>query len=53
MRNQILDILLDQTKFDLPQDFVNYHTEQRVYKHQLDLLKGHAFRRNSEANGKH
>ena len=26
-------------KFDLPQDFVNYHTEQRVYKHQLDLLK--------------
>ncbi|MEK7788392.1 MAG: trigger factor, partial [Planctomycetota bacterium] len=39
MRNQILDILLDQTKFDLPQDFVNYHTEQRVYKHQLDLLK--------------
>jgi len=39
MRNQILDILLEQTKFDLPQDFVNYHTEQRVYKHQLDLLK--------------
>ena len=39
LRNQILDILLDETKFDLPQDFVNYHTEQRVYKHQLDLLK--------------
>ena len=31
---------LEQTKFDLPHDFVNYHTEQRVYKHQLDLLKG-------------
>ena len=39
LRNQILDILLDETKFDLPQDFVNYHTEQRVYKHQLDLMK--------------
>ena len=39
MRNQILDILLDETKFDLPQYFVNYHTEQRVYKHQLDLMK--------------
>ena len=39
LRNQILDVLLEQTKFDLPQDFVNYHTEQRVYKHQLDLLK--------------
>ena len=39
MRNQILDILLDETKFDLPQYFVNYHTEQRVYKHQLDLQK--------------
>lgn len=39
LRNQILDILLDQTKLDLPQDFVNYHTEQRIYKHQLDLLK--------------
>ena len=39
LRNQILDILLEQAKFDLPQDYVNYHTEQRVYKHQLDLLK--------------
>ena len=39
LRNQILDILLEQTKLDLPQDFVNYHTEQRIYKHQLDLLK--------------
>ncbi|MDO8142293.1 MAG: trigger factor [Candidatus Brocadiales bacterium] len=39
LRNQALDTLLEQTKFDLPQDFVNYHTEQRVYKHQLDLLK--------------
>lgn len=38
LRNQILDILLDQTKLELPQDFLNYHTEQRVYKHQLDLL---------------
>lgn len=38
LRNQLLDILLDQAKFELPQDFLNYHTEQRVYKHQLDLL---------------
>ncbi|MEK6634929.1 MAG: trigger factor [Planctomycetota bacterium] len=39
LRNQILDVLLDQTKFDLPQDHVSYHTEQRVYKHQMNLLK--------------
>lgn len=38
LRNQILDILLDQTKFELPQDLLSYHTGQRVYKHQLDLL---------------
>lgn len=38
LRNQLLDILLEQTKFDLPQDFVTYHTEKRVYKHQLDML---------------
>lgn len=38
LRNQILDILLDQTKVELPQDFLSYHTDQRVYKHQLDLL---------------
>ena len=39
LRNQILDVLLDQTKFDLPQDYVSYHTEQRLYKHQMNLLK--------------
>ena len=39
LRNQILDTLLNQTKFDLPQDYVSYHTEQRVYKHQMDLLR--------------
>ena len=39
LKNQILDMLLDQTKFELPQDLVNYHTEQRVYKHQMNLLK--------------
>ncbi|WKZ23227.1 MAG: trigger factor [Candidatus Brocadiaceae baterium WH-1] len=38
LRNQLLDILLEQTKFDLPQDFVAYHTEKRVYKHHLDML---------------
>ncbi|MBE7444757.1 MAG: trigger factor [Planctomycetia bacterium] len=38
LRNQILDILLGLTNLELPQDFLNYHTEQRVYKHQLDLL---------------
>ena len=38
LRNQILDILLDQTKFELPQDLLSHHTGQRVYKHQLDLL---------------
>ncbi|NUO07309.1 MAG: trigger factor [Candidatus Brocadia sp.] len=38
LRNQIFDILLDQTKFDLPQDFLSHHTDQRVYKYQLDLL---------------
>ena len=38
LRNQALDIILEQVKFDLPRDFVNYHTEQRIYKHQLDLL---------------
>ena len=39
LRNQILDTLIMQTNFELPQDFVNYHTERRIYKHQLDLLK--------------
>ncbi|MEK6738454.1 MAG: hypothetical protein AABY74_07285, partial [Planctomycetota bacterium] len=39
LRNQLLDILLEQVKFDLPQDLVNYHTEQRAYKHQMDLYK--------------
>ncbi len=39
LKNQILDILLDKTKFELPQDLLNHHTDQRVYKHQLDLLK--------------
>ncbi|MCF6159110.1 MAG: trigger factor [wastewater metagenome] len=38
LRNQILDILLEKINFDLPQDLVKYHTERRVYKHQLDLL---------------
>ncbi|MEK7804793.1 MAG: trigger factor, partial [Planctomycetota bacterium] len=38
LRNQLLDILLEQVKFDLPQDLVNYHTEQRAYKQQMDLL---------------
>jgi trigger factor len=38
LRNQILDMLLEQTKFELPQDLLSHHTEQRVYKHQLDLL---------------
>jgi len=38
LRNQILDILLDQTKLELPQDLLSHHTGQRVYKHQLDLL---------------
>jgi len=39
LKNQALDTLLEQTKFELPQDFVNYHTDQKAYKHQLDLLK--------------
>lgn len=38
LRNQLLDSLLNQIKFDLPLDFVKYQTEQRVYKHQMDLL---------------
>ncbi len=38
LRNQILDVLIEQIKFELPQDFLSYHTDQRVYKHQLDLL---------------
>ncbi|GAN32094.1 MAG: trigger factor [Candidatus Brocadia sp. AMX2] len=38
LKNQVLDVLLDQTKLELPQDFLNHHTDQRVYKHQLDLL---------------
>lgn len=38
LKNQILDTLLDRTKFELPQDLLNHHTDQRVYKHQLDLL---------------
>ncbi|MFN3532482.1 MAG: trigger factor [Candidatus Brocadia sp.] len=38
LKNQVLDILLEQAKFELPQDFLNQHTVQRVYKHQLDLL---------------
>lgn len=38
LKNQALDILLEQAKFELPQDFLNQHTDQRVYKHQLDLL---------------
>ncbi|HHT9111071.1 MAG TPA: trigger factor [Candidatus Brocadiaceae bacterium] len=38
LRNQILDTLLNQIQLVLPQDFVNYQTEQRVYKHQMDLL---------------
>ncbi len=39
LKNQLLDTLLEQVKFDLPQDLVNYHTEQRAYKHQMDLYK--------------
>ncbi len=39
LKNQLLDTLLEQVKFELPQDLVNYHTEQRVYKHQMDLYK--------------
>jgi len=39
LKNQLLDILLEQVKFELPQDLVNHHTEQRVYKHQMDLYK--------------
>ena len=39
MRTQILDTLLAQTQFDLPKDFINKHAEERVYKHQLDLVK--------------
>ncbi len=38
LRNQILNVLLNQTNFELPEDFVKYHTEQRIYKYQLDLL---------------
>lgn len=38
LKNQVLDILLDHAKFELPQDFLSQHTDQRVYKHQLDLL---------------
>ncbi|TLD40202.1 MAG: Cell division trigger factor [Candidatus Jettenia ecosi] len=38
LRNQVLDTLLEQTKFELPEEFVSYHTGKRVYKHQLDLL---------------
>jgi len=32
-------MLIDKIKFDLPQEFVNYHTEDRAYKQQLNLLK--------------
>ncbi|MCF6150292.1 MAG: trigger factor [Candidatus Kuenenia sp.] len=39
LRKQILDTLLAQTQFDLPKDFVDRHTEERLYKHQLDLVK--------------
>lgn len=39
LRNQLLDILLDQTQFELPKEFVEHHTERRVYKHQMDLLR--------------
>ena len=39
LRTQILDTLLAQTQFDLPKDFINKHAEERVYKHQLDLVK--------------
>lgn len=39
LRNQVFDILLEQVKFELPQELVNYHTEKRAYRHQLDLLK--------------
>lgn len=39
LRKQILDTLLAQTQFDLPKDFVNRHAEERLYKHQLDLVK--------------
>lgn len=38
LKNQILNALLSQTNFELPEDFVKYHTEQRIYKYQLDLL---------------
>jgi len=39
LKNQLLDTLLEQVKFELPQDLVAHHTEQRVYKHQMDLYK--------------
>ncbi len=38
LKSQLLDTLLEQVKFDLPQDLVNYHTEQRAYNQQMDLL---------------
>ncbi len=38
LRNQIINALLSQTNFELPEEFVKYHTEQRIYKYQLDLL---------------
>ncbi|MDR4508083.1 MAG: trigger factor [Candidatus Brocadiaceae bacterium] len=39
LRNQMISTLLEQIKFELPQDLVNAHTEQKTYKHQMDLLK--------------
>ncbi|MBM4054269.1 MAG: trigger factor [Planctomycetes bacterium] len=39
LRKQILDTLLAQTQFDLPKDFINRHAEERLYKHQLDMVK--------------
>jgi len=40
LKGQIFNILLEQIKFDLPQELVNYYTEKRAYKYQLDMLKG-------------
>jgi len=39
LRKQLLDTLLAQTQFDLPKDFLSRHAEERLYKHQLDMVK--------------
>jgi len=39
LRKQIMNTLLERIRFDLPQDFVQKHAEERVHKRQLEMIR--------------